>query len=66
MLLEKKHTHSSFRPLLVLTLLIVVIGAQSTAHADVVTDWNQIALNMASAINPQFAPQTRVLSQESF
>jgi hypothetical protein len=62
MLLEQKKTRCSFRPHLALILLMVVIGLPSTARADVVTDWNQIALNMASAINPQFAQQTRALA----
>src|SRR6266542_2397950 len=47
---------------LVMATLLVTFGLAGATRADVVTDWNQIALNTASAISPRFPPQTRGLA----
>src|ERR1700687_2708663 len=60
MLLEKNC--SSFRPLLVLILLTIVIGIPRTTRADVVTDWNQTAITSFKAANTRFVLQTRTLA----
>lgn len=62
MLLENKETRLSFRPLLVLILLTIVIGTPRTTRADVVTDWNQTAITSFKAANTRFVLQTRTLA----
>ena len=62
MLLEKKKTRWSFRPLLVLILLTIVIGTPRSTRADVVTDWNQTAITSFNAANTRFVLQTRTLA----
>src|SRR5215475_13156732 len=62
MLLGKKNSRWSFRPVLVLTLLTIVIVTPRTTRADVVTDWNQTAITSFKAANTRFVLQTRTLA----
>lgn len=62
MFLEKQATHWKLKAQLVGMLFLAILGLPATTSADVVTDWNQIALNTASAISPQFPQQTRGLA----
>ena len=43
-------------------VLTLLTSLTTTVHADVITDWNQIALNATNAINLPFPQQTRAMA----
>lgn len=47
---------------LVVTVLLATLSLAGSAHADVVTDWNQTAIATLNAAGVRFPPQTRALA----
>jgi len=47
---------------LAMLTLLTTVTLTTTVHADVITDWNQIALNATNAINLPFPQQTRAMA----
>ena len=67
MFTEKEKSHSGFRPLfqrslMLLVLVILSLAAPHAASADVVTDWNQVALNTIRSANASSVATLRALA----
>src|SRR6266542_4408930 len=57
-----KHVIRGRESRLIVLILLAVLSIACTARADVITDWNQTALNTTNAIGLPFPQQTRAMA----